>query len=81
MDSGEEKTVDEGLLDAIAIEAASYLRRLGKPLPVSDVVAELRRTGASADDAADGIEHGVRTGALVMLGEAVVDAGIVRGWL
>ena len=81
MDQGEEKTVDEALLDAIALEAASHLRRLGRPLPVSALVEELRRNGAPAEEAADAIDHGISTGALVMLGEAVVDAGIVRGWL
>ena len=80
MDDGEEKTVDEALLDAIALEAAAYLRRRG-PLPVAEVVAELRRNGCPADDARDAIDHGVQSGALVMLGESKLDAGIVRGFV
>jgi hypothetical protein len=81
VDDGDDTTADESLLDALALEAASYLRRRGAPLPLSAVVDELRRNGAPAREAAEGVEHGVRTGALVMLGEGVVDAGIVRGWL
>jgi hypothetical protein len=80
-DDRDEKTVDEELLDALALEAAAHLRRVRAPLSVATVVEELRRNGAAADDAADAVDHGVRTGALVMLGEDFVDAGIVRGWL
>jgi hypothetical protein len=81
MDDGDESTVDEALLDALALEAAEHLRRQGAPMPVSAVVEELERRGAYADDAVAAVEHGVRNGALVMLGETHVDAGIVRGWI
>lgn len=81
MDPGDEQTADEALLDALALEAASHLRRRGAPLPVAAVVRELHRDGVTAKEAAEAVDHGVRSGALVMLGEDLVDAGIVRGWL
>jgi hypothetical protein len=81
VDQGDDPTADESLLDALALEAASYLRRRGAPLPVSAVVDELRRDGAPAREAAEAVEHGVRTGALVRIGDDAVDAGIVRGFL
>ena len=81
MNGGEEKTVDEELLDALSLEAASHLRRTRGPLPVAEVIAELRRNGAGPDDAADAIDHGIRSGALVRLGDDFLDAGIVRGFL
>ena len=80
-DDGEERTVDEGQLDALALEAAAYIRSRGGALEPAIVVAELCRTGASAQDAWDAIDHGLRSGALVVLGATKIDAGIVRGWL
>lgn len=80
-EDGEESTVDEGQLDALALEAAAYIRRRGGALEPATVVAELCRTGASTRDAWDAMDHGVRSGALVMLGTTKIDAGIVRGWL
>jgi hypothetical protein len=77
----EEKTVDEALLDGLALEAATYLRHLGAPLERSAVIAELCRNGAAPADAAAALDHGVGSGALVELGETMLDAGIVRGWL
>lgn len=79
MDDGDEKTVDEGLLDTLSLEAAAHLRRHG-PLPVSEVIAELRRNGAPAEEAANAVDHGLHAGTLVMLGESTLDAGIVRGF-
>jgi hypothetical protein len=81
LDDGDEKTADESLLDALALEVASQLRRRGSPLPISAVMEELRRSGVTAEEAAEAVEYGVRHGALVLLGESMVDAGIVRGWL
>jgi hypothetical protein len=77
----EDKTVDEALLDTLALEAATFLRRAGGALPRSAVIAELCRNGAAAVDAAAAVEHGLGSGALVELGETMLDAGIVRGWL
>ena len=76
------KTADESLLDALALEVASHLRRLHTPLPVLEVLEALRRDGATVDDARDAVDHGIRSGALVWAGEgqAMLDAGIVRGW-
>ena len=81
MDGGEEKTVDEALLDELALEAAAHLRDVGAPLPVAEVIAALCRDGVSADEATDAVAHGVRTGALVRAGEGHLYAGIVRGWI
>jgi hypothetical protein len=81
VDNGDESTVDEALLDALALEAADHLRRRGAPMAVSALVEELQRRGAFVDDAVAAVEHGILNGALVMLGEQMVDAGIVRGWI
>ena len=69
------------LLVMAIVGVVRLIRRRGAPLPVSVVVEELQRQGAYVDDATAAVEHGVRNGALVMIGETHVDAGIVRGWL
>jgi hypothetical protein len=81
MTDGDDSTVDEALLDALALEAADHLRRRGAPLPVAAVVEELQRRGAHREDAIAAVEHGILSGALVMLGEQMLEAGIVRGWI
>ena len=80
MDSDEE-TVDEAYLDALSLEAASYLRRCGGALAPEDVIDALGRRGVSSDEVREAIDHGLRTGTLVMLGTRKLDAGIVRGFL
>lgn len=78
---GDEATVDEAYLDTLSLEAAAYLRRRGGSLARGAVVEELCRNGVTSAEAAEAIEHGLRTGTLVMLGAGMLDAGIVRGFL
>ncbi len=76
----DEETVDEAYLDALSLEAASYLRERGGALAPADVLDELVRRGVPFNEAAEALDHGVRSGTLVMLGRKL-DAGIVRGFL
>jgi len=81
MEGDDEATVDEAYLDALSLEAASYLRRRGGALGHAEVIEELGRKGVPARDAVEAIDHGLRSGALVLLGADQLDAGIVRGFL
>jgi hypothetical protein len=71
----------EAPLDALAQAVAAYIRRHGGAVDLSLVVAELCRSGRSAEEAADAIERGLHTGVLVMLGSSKLDAGFMGGRL
>jgi hypothetical protein len=77
----DEKAIDEGRLDTRARDASEYIRRHGAPLEAGVVAAELCRLGCSTEEAADVVEHGLRTGTLVRLGSSFLDAGFVGGRL
>ena len=81
MENRDDETVDEGYLDTVALEAASYLRRVGGGRLPGEVVEVLGRKGVPSRDATEAIDHGLRTGTLVMLKTNRLDSGIVRGFL